>query len=108
MRSSEPTKYPYSDEHYRIEFKDSQLQYPCFVDNIIIHEGFSIYFEWFLNESIEWKWRCLKPEDKKNKKKETTKGKHTAKKPLKTQPKPRSARNKQNRVKEMKQTQRLQ
>ena len=73
MRSSAPTKYPFSDEHYRIEFKDSKLQYPCILDNIIVHEGFCMNFEWYLNESVEWKWRNQKPEDKKSKKKENAK-----------------------------------
>ena len=70
MRSAAPTKYSFSDEHYRIEFKDATLEYPCTVDNIIVHEGFSMYFEWFLNESVEWKWRSLKPEQKQSKKKQ--------------------------------------
>ena len=69
MRSASPNKYVYSDEHYRVEFKDSRLAYPCSVDNLIVHEGFSIYFEWFMNESVEWKWRCLKPGVKQMKKK---------------------------------------
>ena len=73
MRSSAPTQYPFSDEHYRIEFKDSKLQYPCTLDNIIVHEGFCMNFKWYLNESVEWKWRNQKPEDKKSKKKENAK-----------------------------------
>ena len=38
MRSASPNKYVYSDEHYRVEFKDSRLAYPCSVDNLIVHE----------------------------------------------------------------------
>ena len=69
MRSASPSKYPHSDEHYRIEFKNSAIEYPCFLDNLIVHEGFCINFEWFLNEGVEWKWKCLKPEQKQSKKK---------------------------------------
>ena len=94
MRSSAPDKYPYSNEHYRIEFKNSAIEYPCFVDNLIVHEGFSLNFEWFLNESVEWKWRSLKPEDKKNKKK-IIKRKQTSTKQVKKTRKPTSRRSKQ-------------
>ena len=68
MRSAEPLKYIYSDEHYRIEFKNARLEYPCFVDNLIVHEGFCISFEWFMSESVEWKWRSLNPKQKHTKK----------------------------------------
>ena len=69
MRSAAPSKYTYSDEHYRIEFKNQSLEYPCSIDNLIVHEGFSLNFEWFMNEAVEWKWRCLKPELKQTKNK---------------------------------------
>ena len=48
MRSPSPTKYAYGDEHYRIEFKDSTVESPCSLDNIIVHKGFSPNFELFL------------------------------------------------------------
>ena len=92
MRSAAPTKYSFSDEHYRIEFKDATLEYPCTVDNIIVHEGFSMYFEWFLNESVEWKWRSLKPEQKQSKKKQCKQS--SKKQSSRTQPKHTSAREK--------------
>ena len=41
----------------------------CSIDNLIIHEGFSLSFEWFMNEAVEWKRRCLKPDQKQTKKK---------------------------------------
>ena len=83
MRSSAPTKYTYSDAHYRIELKKPKLPYPCVLDNIIVHEGFSINFEWFLNEAVEWKWRCLKPEQKQSKKKRLSKTQKVSGKRLK-------------------------
>ena len=89
MRSSAPDKYVYSDEHYRIEFKNSNVDYPCFVDNLIIHEGFCMNFELFLNEKIEWKWRCLKPDEKKNKKSKQTKKTHSRSRATPTKKQPR-------------------
>ena len=88
MRSSEPTKYPYSDEHYRIEFKNPSLQFPCSLDNMIVHEGFLMNFEWYLYEAVEWKWRCMKPEQK-QKKKQSGKQRNSkaGKKPKRGQPK---------------------
>ena len=87
MRSAEPMKYIYSDEHYRIDFKDATLEYPCFVENLIVHEGFSIYFEWFMNESVEWKWRSLNPDQKHTKKPKQKATKKSQAKPSKQQPK---------------------
>jgi hypothetical protein len=80
-------KYIYSDEHYRIDFKDATLEYPCFVENLIVHEGFSIYFEWFMNESVEWKWRSLNPDQKHTKKPKQKATKKSQAKPSKQQPK---------------------
>ena len=48
MRSPSPTKYAYGDEHYRIKFKDSTVESPCSLDNIIVHKGFSLNFALFM------------------------------------------------------------
>ena len=98
MRSFEPDKYPYSDEHYRIDFKDSKREYPCVLDNLIVHEGFSINYEWYLNEAVEWKWRSLKPEQK-QKKKNVTNRKQTVKKQIKKPQLSPTRRNKQDKTK---------
>ena len=88
MRSSDPNKDPFSDEHYRIEFKNARMEYPCFLDNLIVHEGFSMNFEWYLYEAVVWKWRCMKPDQKQQKKQSGKQRKaKAAKKPKREQPK---------------------
>ena len=73
MRSSSPTKYAYGDEHYRIKFKDSTVESPCSLDNIIVHKGFFLNFELFLNENVDCRWCCSKQEQKQGKKQNKTK-----------------------------------
>ena len=68
MRSPSPTKYAYGDEHYRIKFKDSTVESPCSLDNIIVHKGFSLNFQLFLNEIVDCRWCCYKQEQKQGKK----------------------------------------
>ena len=99
MRSAAPTTYSFSDEHYRIEFKDATLEYPCTVENIVVHEGYSINFEWFMQEKTVWKWRSLKPEQKQSKKNKNSRKKQPRKL------KPNNARKPTNKQKKhMKQT----
>ena len=71
------------------------LQFHYSLDNMIVHEGFSMNFEWYLYEAVEWKWRCMKPEQK-QKKKQSGKQRNSkaGKKPKRQQPK-RSKLNKQ-------------
>ena len=73
MRSPSPTKYAYGDEHYRIKFKDSTVESPCSLDNIIVHKGFSLNFELLLNENVDCRWCCSKQEQKQGKKQNKTK-----------------------------------